>query len=190
MAKVSLHDQEIDLVLLAIEMTNQAHQVERCWKILGMINEARKTHPHMIDRSLGYYRTVFDSLVQSVFIGLGRLYDIDSGTFSLYSLQILLGRHFKNTHSADLKTYSVRLGKLGKAINSLRNWRNKQYAHNEREVAWQSNRLEEQFPLRGEEIEALIQFAREYCDFFSAMLLGEQIQIRIPACEDFWITLE
>lgn len=66
MAKVSLHDQEVDLVLLAIEMTNQAHQVERCWKILGMINEARKTHPNMIDRSLGYYRTVFDSLVLSM----------------------------------------------------------------------------------------------------------------------------
>lgn len=189
MAKVSLHDQEIDLVLLAIEMTNQARQVERCWKILGMINEARKTHPQKINRSLGYYRTVFDSLVLSVFIGLGRLYDKDSDTFSLYSLRELLWASFKDTHANELEAYSKRLKAFATSAESLRNWRGKQYAHNDRELAWQSDWLEKRYPLKDEDIEALIRFAREYCDFFSVKFLGELVQDRIPSCEDFWNTI-
>lgn len=190
MAKRALMNQRIDIVLLAIEMTNQARQVERCWKILGMINEARREHSQMIDRSLGYYRTVFDSLVLSVFIGLGRLYDKGSDTFSLYSLRELLWASFKDTHANELEAYSKRLKALAPSAESLRNWRGKQYAHNDRELAWQSDWLEKRYPLKDEDIEALIRFAREYCDFFSVKFLGELVQDWIPPCEDFLLTLE
>ena len=190
MAKETLMKQEIDVVLLAIEMTKQAQHVDKCWSLLKMINQARRTHPKAINDSLGYYRTVFDSLVLSVFIGLGRLYDKNADSFSLYSLRTLLGISFKNAGIDDIKVYSQKLNALAPRIESLRNLRGKQYAHNDRELAWQSGWLEEQLPLSDEDIEALIKFAKEYCDFFSVMFLGAKIEDRIPSCVDFYLTLK
>lgn len=170
-------------------MTKQAQHVEKCWAILKMINQARRTHPEVINASLGYYRTVFDSLVTSVFVGLGRLYDKDADAFSLYSLRTLLGISFKGINIADIKTNSQKLNALAPKIESLRNLRGKRYAHNDRELAWQSDWLEEQYPLSDEDIETLIRFAREYCDFFSVMFVAEPIEDCIPPCEDFWNTI-
>lgn len=189
MAKESLMKQRINIVLLAIEMTRQAQHVDKCWSLLKMVNQARVTHTKAINDSLGYYRTVFDSLVTSVFIGLGRLYDKDADTFSLYSLRTLLGISFKDAGIDDIKVYSQKLNALAPQIEFLRNLRSKQYAHNEREVEWQSDWLEKQYPLSDDDIEALIQFAREYCDFFSKMLLGEKVVDQIPPCSDFWNAL-
>lgn len=189
MAKEALKEQEIDVILLAIEMTKQAQHVEKCWAILKMINQARRTHPEVINASLGYYRTVFDSLVTSVFVGLGRLYDKDADAFSLYSLRTLLGISFKGINIADIKTNSQKLNALAPKIESLRNLRGKQYAHNDRKLAWQSDWLEEQYPLSDEDIETLIRFAREYCDFFLVMFVAEPVEDCIPPCEDFWNTI-
>ena len=189
MAKETLMKQEIDVVLLAIEMTKQAQHVDKCWSLLKMINQACRTYPKVINDSIGYYRTVFDSLVTSVFIGLGRLYDKDADSFSLYSLRALLGVSFKDAGIDDVKAYSQKLNALAPRIGSLRYLRGKQYAHNDRKLAWQSDWLTEQFPLSDEDIEALIQFAKEYCDFFSMMFLGAKIEDWIPPCDDFWNTM-
>jgi len=66
MEKDTLLNREIDLVLLSLEMTKQAYHVKRCWSIIKQIQQERKDYPNEINISLGFYRTVFASLVTSV----------------------------------------------------------------------------------------------------------------------------
>lgn len=191
MPKESLLNRDVDLVLLSIEMTKQAHHVKRCWGIIKQIQQARKDYPEEINISLGFYRTVFDALVTSVFIGLGKLYDQDGDTYSLYALQKLLGCSLeKGQHSSDLKEQSQRLGHLSSKAYALRQWRNKQYAHNVQELEWDRKKLDAQYPLLDEDIEALIDFACEYTDYFSVFFLEEPIPERLPACTDLENTLQ
>ena len=191
MSKESLLTREVDLVLLSIEMSKQAHHVKRSWSIIKQLQQARNDYPDEIDLSIGFYRTVFDALVTSVFIGLGKLYDQDDDTYSLYALRTLLGGLFgKSKHSDNLKVQSQKLRDLSPKAHALRQWRNKHYAHNVQELDWDRDKLDSQYPLNDEDMEALIQFACEYCDFFSELSIDMKIPDRLPACDDLENTLQ
>ncbi len=179
----SLLEREIDIVLLAIKMSEQAYHVRHCWHIIGQIQRARKLYPGIINENIGFFRTIFDSLVTSVIIGLGKLYDMDGNAYSLYSLQTLMGTVFHHSHSSTLKDYSEKLSKINKQIESLRKWRNARYAHNDQELGWDYLKLESQWVLLDSDFVALIDFACDYCSFFSKLFLQTPIQDKLPVNE-------
>lgn len=191
MSKRPPQNHKVDLVLLSIEMTQQAYHVKRCWHIIKQLQQARIDYPEEINTSLGFYRTIFDSLVTSVFIGLGKLYDQDVDTYSLYELQRIIGRSFgENQPPVACKVLSQKLRMLSSKAYSLKQWRNKQYAHNAQEYDWDWKQLDFQHPLYDEDIESLIDFACEYVNFFSTFFLDEPIPDRFPDCCDLENTLE
>ena len=191
MAKESLLNREVDLVLLSIEMTKQARHIQRCRSIIKQIKQAQTDYSYELNLSLGFYRTVFDSLVTSVFIGLGKLYDQDGDCYSLYALQTLLGGLFgKSEHTSALKNQSDKLRTLSPKAHALRQWRHKHYAHNVQEIEWDRAKLDSEHPLKDEDIESLIAFACEYCDFFSLLAIGTTLSDRLPTCNDLENTLQ
>ncbi len=191
MLKQSILNREVDLVLLSIEMTKQARHVQRCWSIIKQLQQARMYYPEEISISLGFYRTVFDSLVTSVFIGLGKLYDQSGDSYSLYALQQLLGGLYGiSEHASALKNQSQSLRALFPKAQALRQWRNKQYAHNAQEIEWDRAKLDSEYPLKDEDIESLIAFACEYCDFFSLLAVETPFSDCLPPCNDLENTLQ
>ena len=172
-----------DIVLLCIEMTEQVRNVRNCWESIRQIHQVRSEYPQEFKLSCGFYRTAFDALATSLFIGLGRLYDKDGDTYSLYALQTLLS-DFRESHAARLKEKSQKLRELSPLVEVLRQRRNKQYAHNDQETAWDFEELKRKFVLDDEGIEILIAFACEYCDFFVSFYFDNPLPDRHQPCTD------
>lgn len=189
MSKEKTMTREHDIVLLCIEMTDQARYVRRCWDGIRGIHQLRAEYPQEFKLSFGFYRTVFDALVTSLFIGLGRLYDKTRDTYSLYALETLLS-DFSETHAAKLKEKSQKLQELSPLIEALRRRRNKQYAHNDQETGWDFDELQRRFVLDDENIETLIDFACEYCNFFVSFYLDHPLPDRHQPCTDLGNTFQ
>ena len=64
------------------------------------------------------------------------------------------------------------------------------FAHNDMDLAWDTAKLDNAWPMTNEDIEALIDFACRYCDFFATVSIGEPITDYLPACTDLENTLQ
>jgi len=101
-----------------------------------------------------------------------------------------LGTRVNVTIEQLFEIYSKKYSALSKSLRSLRELRNKRYAHNDCSYNFDYERIFQNAPLYTEDVEKLIHYALDFCGYIVAALSGNILDTLPINISDWYATLE
>lgn len=153
-----------------------AQEADCQYQIVRQFFELYSKYKQEMNISLGFYTTVIYALFYSSIMELAKLYDNHKDSVYISAIQNQIQMNLEWFGKDTFQPLVDRKRKLKKIIENLRSIRNKAYAHSDKELLNDMDKVFNEYPISFEDVEKLIEFAFDICNYVLEPLAGNSFK--------------